>query len=147
MNLSQSEFDPSTLPVHHSVSYWDSEALRRGELINTGQSTFISEPGLDVPVLRVGSVANQLRLVFLSLFANDGLVRRELVKVADTYPGSIDGENFAGHLASWDYWECNPGYLSDSPDDNASDVVVELEGSRIYRLSPLYVEAVLHLCA
>ena len=147
MNLSQSEFDPSTLPVHHSVSYWDSEALRRGELINTGQSTFISEPGLDVPVLHVGSVANQLRLVFLSLFANDGLVRRELVRVADTYPGSIDGENFAGHLASWDYWECNSGYLSDSPDDNASDVVVELEGSRIYRLSPLYVEAVLHLCA
>ena len=147
MNLTHSEFDPTTLPVHHWVSSWRGEALQNGDLINTGRSTFISEPGLAATFLPPHSVASQLRMAFLGLFANDHLIRNELRKVADAYLRPVAPEELADHIASWDYWEANRGVLSNSRYDSDAEVVVELEGVRIYRLSRAYVEAVLHLCA
>ena len=147
MNLSQSEFDPTALPVHHWVSCWNGEALQNGDLINTGRSTFISEPSQEATVLPSSSVGGQLRMAFLGLFANDTSIREELKKVAAAYARPVDPEELADHIASWDYWESNRDYLTDSPSDHDFKAVAELEGCRIYKLSRSYVEAVLHLCA
>jgi hypothetical protein len=147
MNLAHSEFDSTTLPVHHWVFSLSREALQNGDLINTGRSTFISEPGLAATLLPPHSVASQLRMAFLGLFANDHLIRNELRKVVAAYARPVDPVELADHIASWDHWECNRGFLSNSRYDSDAKVVVELEGVRIYRLSRAYVEAVLHLCA
>ena len=147
MNLSQSDFDPTTLPVHHWVSCWSGEALQNGDLINTGRYTFISEPSQDPTVLPPSSLAAQLRMAFLGLFANDHSIREELRKIAAAYAWPVDPEELADHLASWDYWESNRDYLTESPSDHDFKTVVELEGCRIFKFSRSYVEAVLHLCA
>ena len=81
------------------------------------------------------------------MFANDHLIRNELLKVADAYLRPVDPEELTDHIASWDYWEANRGFLSNSRYASDSELVVGLEGVRIYRLSRAYVEAVLHLCA
>ena len=147
MNLSQSEFDPTTLPVHHWVSCWNGEALQDGNLINTGRSTFISQPSQEATVLPSSSVGGQLRMAFLGLFANHTVIQTELKEIAAAYGRTVDPEELADHLASWDYWESNRDYLTDSPSDHDFKEVAELEGCRIYKLSRSYVEAVLHLCA